>query len=179
MRAPPFPAESSTPLTYAVLAVLSNCCPPPKGRLSTCYAPVRRFTWGRSPFLARLACVKPAANVRSEPGSNSPIILTGSSESREPLVPEFSSVLARTLLSLSPAIQFSETSSPLSQGEKQFTYSGREVNRFLQFFSGRGKRSLNIPTSLSSSFFLCSLPTRAILLNRPPLSSIIPGDRSR
>ncbi len=24
-------------------------------------------------FLARLACVKPAANVRSEPGSNSPV----------------------------------------------------------------------------------------------------------
>ena len=30
--------------------------------------------WGaEAPFLARLACVKPAANVRSEPGSNSPI----------------------------------------------------------------------------------------------------------
>ncbi len=58
---------------HAVLAVLSNCCPPPQGRLSTCYAPVRRFTQDRSPFLARLACVKPAANVRSEPGSNSPL----------------------------------------------------------------------------------------------------------
>src|SRR5512138_1867954 len=59
--------------TYAVLAVLSDCCPPPKGRSSTCYSPVRHFTRGRSPFLVRLACVKPAANVRSEPGSNSPV----------------------------------------------------------------------------------------------------------
>jgi len=33
-----------SPPTYAVLAVLSNCCPPPVGRLSTCYAPVRHFT---------------------------------------------------------------------------------------------------------------------------------------
>jgi hypothetical protein len=29
---------------YAVLAFLSERYPPPKGRLSTCYAPVRRFT---------------------------------------------------------------------------------------------------------------------------------------
>ena len=59
--------------TYAALAILSDCYSPPEGRLSTCYAPVRRFTQGLPLFLARLACVKPAANVRSEPGSNSPI----------------------------------------------------------------------------------------------------------
>ena len=64
---------SSLPRNYAVLAVLSDCCPTPEGRLSTCYSPVRHFTRGRSPFLVRLACVKPAANVRSEPGSNSPV----------------------------------------------------------------------------------------------------------
>jgi hypothetical protein len=67
-------APQSSP-TNAVLATLSGCCPPPKGRLPTCYSPVRRCTQGRSPFLARLACVRPAANVRSEPGSNSPLIL--------------------------------------------------------------------------------------------------------
>ena len=65
-------------MTHAVLAILSDCYPPPKARLSTCYAPVRRFTQGRNPFLARLACVRPAANVRSEPGSNSPINLDSS-----------------------------------------------------------------------------------------------------
>src|SRR5262252_1728800 len=59
--------------TYAVLAILSDSYPPLKGRLPTCYSPVRHFTQGRSPFLVRLACVRPAANVRSEPGSNSPV----------------------------------------------------------------------------------------------------------
>ncbi len=59
------------PWSYAVLAFLSESCPPPEGRLPTCYSPVRHFrTEG---FLVRLACVRPAANVRSEPGSNSPV----------------------------------------------------------------------------------------------------------
>ncbi len=53
---------------YAVLARVSPGYPPPVGRLATCYSPVRR-----SPKGARLACVKPAASVRSEPGSNSPV----------------------------------------------------------------------------------------------------------
>src|SRR5688572_12979999 len=61
--------------TNAVLAILSDSYPPLKGRLPTCYSPVRHFTQGRSPFLVRLACVRPAANVRSEPGSNSPVNL--------------------------------------------------------------------------------------------------------
>src|SRR5215831_18135321 len=61
--------------TYAVLAILSDSYPPLKGRLPTCYSPVRHFTQDRSPFLVRLACVRPAANVRSEPGSNSPVFL--------------------------------------------------------------------------------------------------------
>src|SRR5690606_20743797 len=41
-------APQSSP-TYAVLATLSGCCPPSKGRLSTCYSPVRRFTRGPKP----------------------------------------------------------------------------------------------------------------------------------
>ena len=69
--------------TYAVLAILSDSYPPLKGRLPTCYSPVRHFTGGRSPFLVRLACVRPAANVRSEPGSNSPINLKSTHHSEE------------------------------------------------------------------------------------------------
>src|SRR5215471_15862376 len=64
-------------MTYAVLAILSDSYPPLKGRLPTCYSPVRHFTQGRSPFLVRLACVRPAANVRSEPGTNSSVFLKG------------------------------------------------------------------------------------------------------
>src|SRR5215467_7396697 len=73
-RQGPSSYEMSSP-TYAVLAILSDGYPPLKGRLPTCYSPVRHFTRSRSPFLVRLACVRPAANVRSEPGSNSPVNL--------------------------------------------------------------------------------------------------------
>ena len=59
--------------TYAVLSSLSECYPPPKGRLPTRYSPVRHSTRSRRNFLVRLACVRHAASVRSEPGSNSPV----------------------------------------------------------------------------------------------------------
>src|ERR1700752_3639482 len=56
---------------YAVLAQVSLGYPPLKGRLVTCYSPVRHFTHGLLHFLVRLACVRHAASVDSEPGSNS------------------------------------------------------------------------------------------------------------
>ena len=61
---------------YAVSAPLSEGCTPGGGRLHTCYSPVRRSPAGRasaSPAAPRLACVKPAASVHPEPGSNSPL----------------------------------------------------------------------------------------------------------
>ncbi len=57
---------------HAVLARVSPSYPPYKGRSLTCYAPVRHWA-PKSPV--RLACVKRAASVRPEPGSNSPINL--------------------------------------------------------------------------------------------------------
>ena len=59
--------------SYAVLARVSPSYPPPQGRLSTRYSPVRRSTGVLLRRLARLACVKHAASVHSEPGSNSPV----------------------------------------------------------------------------------------------------------
>jgi hypothetical protein len=56
---------------YAVLAPVSQGYSPPEGRLPTCYSPVRHFTHPFPDFLVRLACVKRAASVDSEPGSNS------------------------------------------------------------------------------------------------------------
>ena len=56
---------------YAVLAKVSLSYPPLQGRLVTCYSPVRHFTHGLLHFLVRLACVRHAASVDSEPGSNS------------------------------------------------------------------------------------------------------------
>ena len=60
---------------YKVLAVVSNCYPFPRGRLTICYSPVRRLADIFSKLktvLARLACVKHTASIHSEPGSNSP-----------------------------------------------------------------------------------------------------------
>ena len=60
--------------TYSVLAVVSVCCPHPEGRLFTCYSPVCHSILKRASsfrLFVRLACVKHAASVRPEPGSNS------------------------------------------------------------------------------------------------------------
>ena len=60
--------------SHAVLAPVSQGYSTLKGRLPTCYSPVRHCTQGLLPFLVRLACVKRAASVDSEPGSNSRLI---------------------------------------------------------------------------------------------------------
>ncbi len=59
------------PLHYAVLAQVSLGYSPPEGRLPTCYSPGRHSTNPRRGFRVRLACVRHAASVDSEPGSNS------------------------------------------------------------------------------------------------------------
>ena len=64
-------------MLYAVLAAVSDCYPPLKGRLLTRYSPVRHsvtkgFIRRICPkCFVRLACVKHAASVHPEPGSNS------------------------------------------------------------------------------------------------------------
>ena len=55
----------------SALALLSKSYSPPEGRLPTHYSPVCHFTTVLLRLLVRLACVKRAASVRSEPGSNS------------------------------------------------------------------------------------------------------------
>ena len=56
---------------YTVLARLSAGYSILKGRLPMHSSPVRHFTTGLPRILVRLACVRRAASVRSEPGSNS------------------------------------------------------------------------------------------------------------
>ena len=64
----------AAPVPYAVLAQLSLGYPPPVGRLPTRYSPVRQsHDRASSVNPLRLACVRPAASVRPEPGSNSPL----------------------------------------------------------------------------------------------------------
>ena len=60
---------------HAVLASLSGRYPPLEGRSPTCYSPVCHSTQGLLPFRVRLACVRHAASVDSEPGSNSQVKL--------------------------------------------------------------------------------------------------------
>ncbi len=59
--------------SYPVLDPVSQAYPEVRGRSPTCYSPVRHSctpaSWG---LTVRLACVKHAASVRPEPGSNSP-----------------------------------------------------------------------------------------------------------
>src|SRR5512140_1892402 len=56
---------------HAVLALLSERYPPLEGRSPTCYSPVCHSTYPLRGFRVRLACVRHAASVDSEPGSNS------------------------------------------------------------------------------------------------------------
>src|SRR3569833_1924188 len=59
-------------MSYPVLAPVSEGYPKVQGRLLTCYSPVRHSSTPKG-LSVRLACVKHAASVRPEPGSNSPI----------------------------------------------------------------------------------------------------------
>ena len=77
VRLSPFFPEGCPPGIYAVLDGVSTDYPPDKGRLHTCYSPVRRSPAGKasfSPAAPRLACVKPVASVHPEPGSNSSLL---------------------------------------------------------------------------------------------------------
>ena len=57
---------------YGVLIHVSMGYSPLKGRLYTRYAPVRHSSSGASTNVTvRLACIRPAASVHPEPGSNS------------------------------------------------------------------------------------------------------------
>src|SRR5438552_13578927 len=64
-------STSSKAACYAVLASLSGRYPPLEGRSPTCYSPVCHSTYPLRGFRVRLACVRHAASVDSEPGSNS------------------------------------------------------------------------------------------------------------
>ena len=76
-RAHPTPKKLSNHHTkngsYPVLDPVSQAYPEVQGRSPTCYSPVRHSSTSASTGLSvRLACVKHAASVRPEPGSNSP-----------------------------------------------------------------------------------------------------------
>lgn len=68
-----FPPHQPRCREYPVLDPVSQAYPEVKGRSPTCYSPVRHSSTLASKGLSvRLACVKHAASVHPEPGSNSP-----------------------------------------------------------------------------------------------------------
>ena len=71
MRSPALITACSKAGCHAVLASLSGRYPPLEGRSPTCYSPVCHSTHPFRDFRVRLACVRHAASVDSEPGSNS------------------------------------------------------------------------------------------------------------
>ena len=73
MRSPALISTCSKAGCYAVLASLSERYPPLEGRSPTRYSPVCHSTCPFRGFRVRLACVRHAASVDSEPGSNSQV----------------------------------------------------------------------------------------------------------
>ena len=68
-----WPRGDASSRRHPVLTRVSPGCPGAGGRLVTCYSPVRHFIPGpKAGFSVRLACVRHAASVHPEPGSNSP-----------------------------------------------------------------------------------------------------------
>ena len=66
--------QAEAPFDLAILCGISHSFPwlsPSYRYVPIHYSPVRHSTHSRRSFLVRLACVKHAASVRSEPGSNS------------------------------------------------------------------------------------------------------------
>ena len=71
MRSPALMSVYPNTGCHAVLALLSEGYPPLEGRSPTRYSPVCHSTDPLRDFRVRLACVRHAASVDSEPGSNS------------------------------------------------------------------------------------------------------------
>ena len=71
MRSPALICTCSKARYHAVLATLSGRYPPLEGRSPTRYSPVCHSTHPLRDFRVRLACIRHAASVDSEPGSNS------------------------------------------------------------------------------------------------------------
>src|SRR3990172_808079 len=77
-RVAPFNPGSCEPGCHPVLALLSKGCPGPTRQVV--YVLLTRaplYRGAEAPFRVRLACVRHAASVRSEPGSNSLVNLAG------------------------------------------------------------------------------------------------------
>ncbi len=113
---------------HTVLAVVSNCCSVPKGTFPRVTHPSAANLKTEVPQFARLACVRPAASVRSEPGSNSQV------ESTEPPVARKPKALSLTRLNRSHIVIMPQTTTPKDHGKRHVklttTIIGAEAPRW-------------------------------------------------
>ena len=160
MQRHPLPTYQLKP-DYPVLAPLSRSYPKSKGRLPTRYSPVRHSTQGRSPFLVRLACVRHAASVHSEPESNSPVMYN----CRATLL-LFINLIKSEFYLLQLAIYLSKILAFPARGERLYGPSFSPSSFFLSFFNSPSRSALRkgrvMSLTLSSNpgqllFYRCSL----------------------
>ena len=97
MRSPALISASSKAGCHAVLASLSGRYPPLEGRSPTCYSPVRHSV-SIATNRVRLACVRHAASVDSEPGSNSHV--------KRAVLPKKGNSITRSPVDLALALYF-------------------------------------------------------------------------
>ncbi len=136
MQRHPLPTYQLKP-DYPVLAPLSRSYPKSKGRLPTRYSPVRHSTQGRSPFLVRLACVRHAASVHSEPESNSPVMYN----CRATLL-LFINLIKSEFYLLQLAIYLSKILAFPARGKRLYRPSFSPSSFFLSFFNSPSRSAL-------------------------------------
>ena len=119
---------------HAVLAAVSRCYSPLRGRSPTRYSPVRRSTWGLPPFRARLACVRHAASVDSEPGSNSPVKLVALLSRRAFVLKILFGPCELNLAGIYFSLPSFQRATPTLGDQTRIPNRGWAVNPFLIFF---------------------------------------------
>ena len=151
---------SSTPLVkcrvYSVLPAISSSYPHLKGRLPTCSSPVRHSRREASFSLAvRLACLRRAASVRSEPGSNSPLFYFKHPEGR----------LIFIILKASPVSFILGT---LTFKRKKATMQSNYLSPYTLFLLILCSTLISLPKILLFGFFFFPFPliSKTSLLNR-------------
>ena len=97
MRSPALISVYPNTGCHAVLALLSEGYPPLEGRSPTRYSPVCHSTYPLRDFRVRLACIRHAASVDSEPGSNSQVKGVGPSHAPSGARPGHNSINPRSL----------------------------------------------------------------------------------
>ncbi len=130
---------------YGVLAAVSNCCPPPNGSFSCITHPsATNIHFSKLPCMpVQLACVKHAASVRPEPGSNSQISASGSLFYLFPSPIKLSR--CNCVRSRLPFSSFGAgPAAPFQRREGYNTIFWREVNSFSTEGRNEGSRTQNI-----------------------------------